>query len=807
MNIVKQHVGLNQRIIALALLAAFGQVQAEEMVDPAQPTQPASMESISSEAEEQSGDVVPPARPESVESVNAGSAEQSANIVQPAKPASWVSLGLGGISGDSRERTLFGQYNGLRNSGGYFLLDADVNKHDAETGVWTTFQGRNLGLDDRELRFTQKKQGDWKYSAEYSELVRNYPRTINTGLQGAGTITPTVTLLAAPGTGSDLNLKTTRKSVTLAAEKWLSPSLLFEASFKNEDKDGARLFGRGFNCSTPSTITATSSGSSSLPPGVCLPGAPTAGVSQWALLMLPEPINSRTQQFEGSLNFSGEKLALSGGYYGSFYTNAYGSLTPTVLGTLNNPLGAPTALNADLLGILQQTMALPPDNQAHQLALSGTYGFTPTTRATFKYAYTHATQKEDFAGMGLTSAPTGINNLGGVVDTNLAQIGLTAHPMAKLSTLVNLRVENKNDKTPIAVYNTAAYTTGTGAGAVTNTATFSNGHNSSNKLAGKLEASYQLPSNYRATLGADYESVDHGTWTATNAAGGISGMKQKTAEKGWRAELRRSMFDTLSGAIGYVSSRRNGSDWLKPNALPLTGVTAVSDVAIYSRTAVFPLFFMDRKRDKVKLSADWTPTEQLSLQFMVEGGKDSYSAPTTKGLRDTAVTLYSIDASFALSDIWKLTGYASRSDQMIYVDHSSGYMATLRDRNDTVGLGVLGKPIGRLEVGGDLSYLNDSNRYGQALDSAASANNTTFFNQQGGLPDVTFRQITLKLFGKFALEKNADIRMDLVHQRTMLNEWTWGNNGVPFAYSDNTTISMDQNQNVTFIGASYSYKF
>ncbi|MGC2047950.1 MAG: MtrB/PioB family outer membrane beta-barrel protein, partial [Gallionella sp.] len=272
--------------------------------------------------------------------------------------------------------------------------------------------------------------------------------------------------------------------------------------------------------------------------------------------------------------------------------------------------------------------------------------------------------------------------------------------------------------------------------------------------------------------------------------------------------------DTLSGAISYVSSKRDGSDWLKPNALPATGVTAVSDAAIYSRTGAFPLFFMDRNRDKVKLSADWAPTEQISLQFVVEDGKDSYSAPTTKGLQDTSVTLYSIDASYALSDIWKLTGYASQSDQMIHVAHGNwGYIASLRDRNDTVGLGVMGKPTGRFEVGGDLSYLNDINRYTQQQDagtgtaSAANLANGALLAASGGLPDVIFRQITLKLFGKYALEKYADIRVDLIHQRTNLNEWTWENNGVPFAYSDNTTVSMDPNQYVTFIGATYNYKF
>ena len=66
---------------------------------------------------------------------------------------------------------------------------------------------------------------------------------------------------------------------------------------------------------------------------------------------------------------------------------------------------------------------------------------------------------------------------------------------------------------------------------------------------------------------------------------------------------------------------------------------------------------------------------------------------------------------------------------------------------------------------------------------------------------------SLKLFGKYALKKNADIRVDLVHQSVKFDEWTWRYNGTPFAYSDNTTVSMQQNQRVTFLGASYVYKF
>ena len=92
-----------------------------------------------------------------------------------------VGVGIGAANGDSQDRSLFGQYNGMRNNGTNLLLDFDYIRRDDATGTWTTLKGINLGLDSRELGFSRQKQGDWKFSGEYSELVRVNPHTINTG--------------------------------------------------------------------------------------------------------------------------------------------------------------------------------------------------------------------------------------------------------------------------------------------------------------------------------------------------------------------------------------------------------------------------------------------------------------------------------------------------------------------------------------------------------------------------------------------------------------------------------------------------
>jgi hypothetical protein len=135
--------------------------------------------------------------------------------------------------------------------------------------------------------------------------------------------------------------------------------------------------------------------------------------------------------------------------------------------------------------------------------------------------------------------------------------------------------------------------------------------------------------------------------------------------------------------------------------------------------------------------------------------------------------------------------------QLMNVSHSAGYIARINNITTNYGVGLVGKLSGKTEVGGDLSYMDDNNAYGLGSGSSAAP---------GVLPDVTYHTLALKLFGKYALDTQSDIRVDLVHQNTVFNEWTWANAGVPYAYSDNSTVSMQPNQNVTYLGVKYVYR-
>lgn len=713
-------------------------------------------------------------------------------------PSSSISVGVGGASGNSSDRAFFGQYNGFRKNSGQLLLDVDYVKRDNPTGTWTTFSASNLGSENRELGFSQQNQGDWKYRFEYGELVRNYSNTINTRLQGIGTSNLLVTsvgsppvagaaasptaLSAAQGSGSNVDLKTTRKAIDLGIEKWLTPSLLFEASFKNEEKNGARIFGRGFNCSAAQ-------------------GCVTAGANSdtfGAILLLPEPIDAVTRQFEAKLNYADDKLAVNGGYYGSFYTNRFGSLNQTFAGRLWQPNGAgfdPTnATGNSLQTAMGVPLALPPDNQSHQLSLAGTYAFTPSTRATFKYSYTHGTQKESFAGMGMGGTNGGPRGaLDGVVDTAVGQVGLTSRPIQNLTLLANLRYEAKSDKTPIDRYRSSTVT-GIPLGQPN-----TNSPGSHVKIKGKLEASYQLPAGYRATAGIDYDFRDLGRPTGTNdTSGQATAIRAKNNEIGYRAELRKSLSENLNGAVSAGHSFRNGSKWM--TATNGTAPTTAEGTLQGTGFNLFPLFWMDLSRDKLKGSLDWTVAKDLTLQASLDVAAEHYYAPTMRGARDGASNGVNLDAAYTLSDNWKMNGWYTRSDTILDVNGSTGaYMAGLRQLGHTLGVGLRGAPSSKVEVGADFSFSYEVNR------TATGVIGTT--TQANALPAAAFRQLNLNIFSKYALDKNADIRVSLLHQRYYSNEWFWNNNGVSFFYSDGTTVTQKDQQNVTYLGATYIYKF
>lgn len=683
-----------------------------------------------------------------------------------------VSVGLGGIDGSQADRALFGQYNGLRKDSTVGILGLEYTLRDLAAENWVDFTATNLLGDTRELRLSWKNPGHWKLNAFYSELTRTEPLIVNSGVGQVGTTTPQVQRVAA-GQGNDLDLSTKRKGLGIGFTKILSPALQLEFDLKTEDKEGARLSGAYFN---------NLACASQQPAGSCN----LATLGAFPALMLPEPIKSNHSQVEARVSYGFEKLRLNAGYYGSFFTNDNKALWP----------GPANALTRDAV------LALPADNQAHQVDVGGSYDISPATRANFKLAWSTATQNADFSNMGMIgpllaaslipNQGVHVTSPGARVDTTLAKLGFSSRITPKLSLLGDLRYEDKDDKTNLFFYTTDS-----------NGKPISTNHQLPNrKLQGKLQASWQFNPTYRGVLAADYESIDRGTYTATSLVQGISALRQDTRETGLRAELRRRLDDNLSGTVSLSSSKREGSNWLQPN--PNAGATGVVALAQPETLvgAVFMPTLADRQRDKIKLSADWKATEKLDLQVSLENGTDSYSSPSVYGLNDSKMNQLNLDWTYALSGSWTLNGYLAQAKQTLNQSLYQGTVVALDNTNLSASIGMQGKLSGKLQVGASLVYMDDKSVYGQALHATASTAAAKQLAQSGGLPDITYKQTALKLFANYALEKKSSVRLDFLHQQTDVNDWTW--NGL--VYSDGTTVKPNGSQKVNFIGLTYVYK-
>jgi len=691
-------------------------------------------------------------------------------------------------SGDAADRGFWGQYNGMRYQDVYGIANFGYSRRDTSTGTWLDVYGSNLGLQTRELGASWTRQGEWKLNANYGELWRVNPYTVNSGISGSETAPQANYLTGGPGSGGDTNPNTKRRAFVLGGSKSFGPTWMLEGNVNFENKNGNELFGIGNNC---------------------LPGAGSSGCSfiagqtaGFGVLYYPKPVDYSHTQAEVRLNYAGSALQLSGGYYGSFFSNSNGSMTPGLPGMLNNAVGVglpassldPTNPLAPpgVQGYLNQPVALAPDNTFHQFDLTGSYVFSPTIRSNFKLSYGRTTQDQEFSDMGLAGAPAGVSSLDGEVSHTLAQVRVLANPIAKLSLVGEYRYTNQDDDTSIVPFNQV--------GAVQ----YTNYRVHREVDFGRIEATYRFPYAIQGTAGWNFESINRGSFTPTASYTGVSALREETDETTWYLQVRRNMTETVSGLLGYSSSKRDGSNWLAPAGT--VGLVGVGDpLAQLGSNAIYMPTLADRDRTKLRLLLTWTATDALTLQFAADVGRDEYTMPTQYAVQESKFDMYTLDVNYVLSDAWNLNGYLSTGKQKLHQARPGGYVLAFDDKSFNAGIGVNGKVSEKLKLGGLLSYINNTDTYSQGLDANPAPGNAELLAVSGGLPDVVYRRTEFRLFGNYELSARSSLRFDAAYQRLTYEDWGFAYGGTPFLYSDNTTVYLQPDQNVGYLGVSYIY--
>jgi MtrB/PioB family decaheme-associated outer membrane protein len=597
----------------------------------------------------------------------------------------------------------------------------------------------------------------------------------NTGLSGIGTETQRVNVIT-PGTSlQNVQLETHRDRYTLGLNKIfnsvLEGSLDLNMKFRQEEKSGKRNYG-------------TYSGSQAI--------------------FLVEPINSTTRQLDLFLNYLGKDLQLQAGYYGSWYGNSNSLITATTstLSTLY--------------------VSLPPDNQAHQFYVNGTYSITPTTKTTMRLSRTTATQDDDslLSDMPSTSLWSGYNGTNTKVVTTEGQFGITAKPMKNLSVLANAYYQDRDDQTPHEAYNNQALPDETTPHSFTTTNL-------------KLEATYRVQPGFRLLAGTYFDvrersiPFDHennapaaptnagGNWTVPAVSTNEREVptRHKTEELTFKGQVTKDIFDELNGSLTYAHSKRDGSSFYWAD----------------QQNLINPMYLADRDRDKIGLKLDWTPTEYLSFQAQYAEAKDKYDSNGLNGdftaangrtlggtgLTDGRAQLFSLDADFKLNDKWQLSAWYSydQSEATQYA-YQANFGPTpnrkmkLSDTGESFGIGIKGEPTARVTLGADLEWNRSVGKYDQSNVKDAGA------TLEEELPDIKNKTIRLALNGTYKLDKKSSVRMDFIYDKWDTNDWSWmmWNNAktelVPMAYAtDGTSASVSNKQSSSFVAVRYVYKF
>lgn len=647
-----------------------------------------------------------------------------------------LSVGVGAITSDNRE---FGKYRGLTDQGTYGLIDLNLTTRDAATGTWFKVRGKNTGNNNREIRLDHEHQGDWSYFLEGSQMNRAESVVINTGLQGIGTGSQVVSSSAPK---RNIDLQTQHDIYSLGVRKFAAGGFDIRMTAKQDVKRGDRVFGRGMAAATS------------------------------LMEFLTEPIDQVTRQWDITANYADRKLQLSGGYSGSSFDTNIPVLG--VAGGASGFAGGPSQTTNPAMN----AFGLPPSNHAARLHLAGGYNWDTTTRSTFKIARTVAEQNEEFSSLYTLRKAGAPSSLNGKMLTTLGFADLTMRPTHKLDLAATLRYEDRDDQTPELQYITSSGASTSSAGI-----TGFNKPRMLRQLKGSFEAGYQLDGGYRLVGSVEQDNTQrNGSRDKIRIA-----YRDENRETTERIELKRSMSETLNGGIALMHSVRTGSDWVRDTYIK---------PELSNRLAA--MIFADRVRDKLRITGDWSPADQWSLQMVADFAHDTYSgSDRLLGARKGKAHLFSADAVYRIDDKWSLTAWAAQEDTS--AQQATGdtvvWEADLRNASTAWGMGIKGKPRTNIEVGMDLSSsLNAAESLMNKISGTATINS---------LPSYYYRQKTFKFFTDYALDQFSGIRLDLIIDRRENNDWTW----LGWTYSDGTTLTNVPTNHAEFIGVTYRYRW
>jgi MtrB/PioB family decaheme-associated outer membrane protein len=615
----------------------------------------------------------------------------------------YVELGAGYVSTDSYK---FGEYTGLYQQGGYLIADAELRARGADAAYWNV-DASNLGLDSRSLGVEGGKQGKYKLIFKYDELPHYITDSTSTPYLGIGSDSLTLPSAWVPagttGGMSDLanslhsaNMDTKRKRLDLGVAFDTETPWQYAVKVRHETKEGTMR---------------------------------TAGTFLFSTAQLVMPVDTVTDQIDASASYTGKKLQARFAYYGSMFSNNNTSLT------WQNPyLVGPTGPDAGQL-------ALPPDNQFHQLLASAGYHFSDQTRGTAEIAYGRMTQNQAYLNAtvnpNLTVPALPQLSLNGLVDTLNANLKLTSDLSKRLRLNASYVYNNHDDKTPQASY------TWVTTDVLVNSTPRTNLPYSFTENTIKLSGDYRFATRDKLSVGLDFDTMER-TYQE------VSKTSENTLWGKVFARVTESIDFTVKGAHGDRTN--NGYEvlpWVSPPENPLMRKYNMAD----------------RTRDTAGLRFDWAMGQAVNLGLGYDYANDDYSNSQI-GLTASKDSTLSADLSAILGKSTSLHLFIT--SEKINSQQSGSYVASTPDwtgeNTDTVNTGGIGIKQalikGKFDIGADYTVSNSTGEL-TIVDGTSSA----------PFPNLISKLGSIKLYGTYSIKENLSLKGTYWYEHYQSQDW------------------------------------
>lgn len=680
-----------------------------------------------------------------------------------------VALGIGSVQLDNRN-SRHGEYTGIADDETYWIGNVDGAL--GRKSAFLELHAGELGLDSRSMAVEWGKYGRYSFELSHTEIPHLVATDAKTPFDGAGGTRLALPddFVPAPTSADMVNLDANLKTLDLRTDRETNAFRITRA-FKNgwqaklaygrDDKNGVQSLG-GTTAQNAGLVDA---------------------------VILPQPVDYRTEEFTAGLAYMGSARQLEIGYFHSIFHNGNSSLGWDVPFLKDNsvPPLYPTKARA----------SLPPDNTYQRFSLSGGVSLPGSTRVSATAELGRMSQDEALlpystddiggtASLTQDGAPLPRTSADMEVDVTHVTLNLAAQPAPRLGIDARYQFYETDNDSPYTLFDRVLNDT------VPQSSTadiYSRPYGlSSRDVDIGMNFRFENGVNLRAVYG--HETIDHKRYRAV----------RKKDEDTVKITLNSPFTDYLSGRIGYTHARRDARDYdafisygtlISPLSCPSlatvdpdpdTGGAVTIDTCFGNHPDVRQFDLASRRRNRLDASVVYSPDEALDIGLDVSSIRDAYTDDiafddTYLGLTSDDRLSMTVDAVYAPGAAWSINVYytsermSSRQNGRSFgasaassIDSSLNWRAKFEDDIDTVGVnGDFNLLHDVLTVTVGYAYTKESNRIRFATGSGLSAE---------AMPEDGSERHAADIAADYRLRDNMRLRLGVGYEIFRSNDWS-----------------------------------